>query len=258
MLELGTVMLKRGNHKSIEEGACIMEMVSYMASEPWSDHPKCACPILTAYAIRLNDEFSDNHRQKMKAFIPSLIGTRATDQIQVERKRVIRWRNVTAMYPLILDALGLKDIANNLRQFENTIESMAKAKAFLEENKEVIKRKYAYPDANAYAYADAYAFAAANAIADANANAFADAYGFADAYANANAYANPYANPYAYAYAFADAYANPYANANANAIADAFAAANAIADANANALREKIVEVSLETLRLAILVGKTF
>ena len=28
--------------------ACVMEMAAYMANEPWSDHPKCASPIIGA------------------------------------------------------------------------------------------------------------------------------------------------------------------------------------------------------------------
>ena len=65
-------------------------------------------------------------------------------------------------------------------------------------------------------------------------------------------YANAYADANANAYANADANANAYAYADANAYANAYADANAYAYGDAYALREKIVAVSLETLRMAI------
>jgi hypothetical protein len=240
--KLETFKLTSGSHESLENGACIMEMVSYFADEPWSDHPKCACPILTAYSIRLNDCFNDEHRQRLKEFIPVIVGTKGTDEIQIARKRLIRWRNVTATYPMILEVFKLPDLAKELRKFENTLESMAQAKAFLERNKNDIYKA---------AYANAYANAAAYANADANAYAYADA--DADADANANAYANAAADANANAYANADtnAYAYAYANANANANAAAYANANAYAAA---AWRAKIADIAIETLRMAIAV----
>ena len=62
--------LKTGAHKALDEGACVMELVSYIANEPWSDRPQCACPILTNAAIRFNDRVDDEHRQKLKELIP--------------------------------------------------------------------------------------------------------------------------------------------------------------------------------------------
>ncbi len=160
--------LKTGAHKNLKEGACIMELVSYIANEPWSDRPKCACPILTEYAIRINDRFNDEHRQLLKPLIPLLLNTKENDATQIARKRLMRWRNVTVTYPIILECYKLPEIATRLREFKNTLEDMAEAKKFLEANKEKIyKAAYAnaYADANANAYADAYAYAYANADA---------------------------------------------------------------------------------------------
>lgn len=150
-ISLDDIVLKSGAHKSIEEGACIMEMVSYIANEPWSDHPQCACPILTEYAIRMNDKFTDEDRQKLKPLIPLLINTRLEDAAQIARKRFMMWRNVTVTYPLILDLIGAKEYAEKLRTFENTKESMASAAAWLDENKDAIRKI-----ANAYAYTNAF------------------------------------------------------------------------------------------------------
>jgi len=34
-----TIRLSRGKHSSPEEGACVMELASMLAGEPFSDHP---------------------------------------------------------------------------------------------------------------------------------------------------------------------------------------------------------------------------
>jgi hypothetical protein len=169
-----------------------MEMVSYLANEPWSDAPKCACPVLTRYAININDLFTDEDRQFLKPLIPLLINTVEDDKIRILRKQFMMFRNVTVTYPLIMDLVKLPEIASKLRTFTNCAADMKEAANFLKEHRETI---YADADANA------------------NANAYANAYAYA--YADANAYA--YADADANAYAYADAYANAYANANANA-----------------------------------------
>ena len=167
-----------------------MEMVSYIANEPWSDHPKCSCPVLTEYAIRMNDQFNDEHRQLLKPLIPLLVGTRVEDdKIKIKRKQLILWRNVTATYPMILDTIKLPALATKLREYKNTVEGMNAAAEFLKENKKKI-----YANSNAYAYANSNTYTYANAYAYANSNAYA--YAYADAYAYANAKAYAYANAY--------------------------------------------------------------
>lgn len=34
-------ILSPGRHRSPRRGACFMEFASYLAGEPWSDHPAC-------------------------------------------------------------------------------------------------------------------------------------------------------------------------------------------------------------------------
>ena|ERR1700722_9275355 len=163
------------NAQKLDAGASTVEMV--------------ACPILTEYVNRLNDAFRTDDRQRLKEFIPILVGTRANEETQIARKRLILWRNVTVTFPLILDLVKLQWYATELRKFENSPESMALAAKFLQTHKEAMSKA---ADAAANAYAAAYANAYANANAYTYANASAAAYPNAYAYANANAYA--YAN----------------------------------------------------------------
>jgi len=176
--KIATIPLTVGSHKSLSNGACVMEMVAYVAGEPWSHCPQCACPVLTWYAISVNDSFNNEHRQLLKPLITKLIGTRSTDKVQIARKRLMMWRSVTVLFPLILDCLKMQDHAEALRQFKNTVDDMAAAAAYLKKHgAEMSNYTDAYADAYTYAYADAYA--------DAYTYAYADAYTYADAYADA-------------------------------------------------------------------------
>ena len=51
-----------------------MEFASYLAGESWSDHPRCTHPLLAAVARLVNDNTSDDGRQRLTGLIPSVIG----------------------------------------------------------------------------------------------------------------------------------------------------------------------------------------
>lgn len=141
--------LCKGQGAAANKKLCIMQVVDYISSGGESDHPECACPILTAYAIRLNDAFSAPARQLLKPFIPLLVGTKSTAGVQIARNRLLRWRNVTVAYLLLLDILKLGELAKTLRSFENTPEAMAQAKDFLSAKKTEIFKVAADADADA-------------------------------------------------------------------------------------------------------------
>ncbi|MQA96287.1 MAG: hypothetical protein GEV11_17180 [Streptosporangiales bacterium] len=54
-----------------------MELASVLAGEPWSDHPRCAHPLLAAIARLVNDSVSDGARDSLLPLVPEVIGTRA-------------------------------------------------------------------------------------------------------------------------------------------------------------------------------------
>jgi hypothetical protein len=201
-------------------GLCFMETVALIAGEPIGDHPECACPILTAYGIRLNDRFSDADRQKLLPLAWATAGTRSDAHRQV-RLRILGEAacdmaemvlpKFEAKYPGDLRPRSAIETARRFWRGEAAIEELRAAKAAA-----------AAADADGDA-ASAYASAAAAAYA---------------AYASADAYA---------AYADADAYAAAAAAAAADA---AYAAAAADAD-----LREKIIARALRALREAIEAG---
>jgi hypothetical protein len=73
-------LLARGAHRSPQQGACLMEYVSVLAGERFSDRPRCTHPALALLARMVNDEILDPAaRSKLALLAPELIGTRSTD-----------------------------------------------------------------------------------------------------------------------------------------------------------------------------------
>jgi hypothetical protein len=72
-------ILSRGKHRNPRKGACFMELVSYLAGERWSDHPKCTHPLLAAVARAVNDCTPDESRAPLALLIPSVIGLAGDD-----------------------------------------------------------------------------------------------------------------------------------------------------------------------------------
>jgi hypothetical protein len=55
---------------------CVMSLVAYLASEPASDAPRSASPVIRAFVIPVNDGMPCATRQRLKPFAPRIIGTR--------------------------------------------------------------------------------------------------------------------------------------------------------------------------------------
>ncbi|MGH3320368.1 MAG: hypothetical protein ACRDN9_09335 [Streptosporangiaceae bacterium] len=72
-------LLARGAHRDPADGVCLMEYVSVLAGEPFSDHPECTDPLLAHVARRVNDTISDQARPGLAILAPDLIGTSGSD-----------------------------------------------------------------------------------------------------------------------------------------------------------------------------------
>lgn len=168
------IRLEVGSHESFERGACIMELVSYVAGEPWSDHPQCTCPVLTSYAISLNDRLDTGDRQQLKGLLPKLIGTR--DSKSRERSEYLVLQAITVLLPLLTEGLGLDEITSTLRQFKHG--EWAKARDYIEASWAAI-RTSSYAD-SAGATVDA-ADSVYDAVASASTSADDAAYAVAEA-----------------------------------------------------------------------------
>jgi hypothetical protein len=61
----GIPVLTRGKHRKPSHGACLMEYVSVLAGNPFSDAPACTDPTLAAVARAVNDYSGDAQRQRL-------------------------------------------------------------------------------------------------------------------------------------------------------------------------------------------------
>lgn len=80
-----TITLSKGNHRSPEEGACVMELASMLAGDPFSDHPLSVCSVIATFLRRYNDYLDDKRRQDLYRYASLVVGTRASVQVQRAR-----------------------------------------------------------------------------------------------------------------------------------------------------------------------------
>jgi hypothetical protein len=56
-----------------------MELASFLAGEPWSDHPACTHPLLAVLARDVNDQVGDRGRREIAVLVPDVIGLDVRD-----------------------------------------------------------------------------------------------------------------------------------------------------------------------------------
>lgn len=106
--------LGAGSHGSLDEGACAMEWVSYLAGEPFSDSPACTCPVIGAFVRAWNDGLPDGERDEiLRPLLHRLIGTRNS---ALEERRALMAADwlVRTHTPAWLRLAGLTEHANAL------------------------------------------------------------------------------------------------------------------------------------------------
>jgi hypothetical protein len=87
-----TIKLSKGKHASPEDGACVMELASMLADEPFSDHPAAVCPVVGSFLRAYNDSIDDGRRQDLYAYASQVVGSRATLSVQRQRaERLAEW-----------------------------------------------------------------------------------------------------------------------------------------------------------------------
>jgi hypothetical protein len=107
--------LDRGTHDSADEGACLLELVSVLAGEEFSDAPGCVSPVLANAGRAWNDSLGDDERQRLLGYADRLLGTADAPADDV-------WRTWIALDWLVrvcaagwLEAAGLTGEAAALR-----------------------------------------------------------------------------------------------------------------------------------------------
>jgi hypothetical protein len=109
--------LRAGAGGDYKNGLCVMEAVAWMASEGATDEPECACPVLGAFAIRLNDSLTQENRQQLKALILPLTGTRSKDHEKVRAEHIVlavATRIVSQVLPALREAKTIDEVRASL------------------------------------------------------------------------------------------------------------------------------------------------
>jgi hypothetical protein len=152
----GPLRLREGSGGSWDNGLCVMETVHWLsgakdAGETPTDSPDCACPVLGAFAIWLNDNLNDENRQKLLPLALPLTGTRSPEHEQA-RVEFLVMAVINRILPQVFE-----------RRWPEHAKAMMEAKTLKKAKAVCLKAKNSAYAADADAYAVAYAAYAAAA-----------------------------------------------------------------------------------------------
>src|SRR3954463_6425802 len=95
-----TVRLSAGRHRSPHAGACVMELASMLAAEPFSDRPHTSSPVIGAFLRTYNDGLDDERRQDLYPLASLIGGTAAGRRLEDERAaRCLRFARALGATP---------------------------------------------------------------------------------------------------------------------------------------------------------------
>lgn len=107
--------LASGAHADGSVQMCAMEAAAWIAGEPWSDHPECVCPVISAFMRSWNDSLPDDKRSALLLpLIPSTIGTRGSAALASRRATMATDWLVRVHTPAWLRLAGLTAQADTL------------------------------------------------------------------------------------------------------------------------------------------------
>lgn len=89
--------LSAGSHDAEHGEACVMEYVSLLAGEEWSDRPECTHPLLAHEARTTNDLLRESDRTRLVPLIGRLFGTTEDSPELRARLRIAQARQVIAL-----------------------------------------------------------------------------------------------------------------------------------------------------------------
>ncbi len=113
--------LRSGSGKGVngEADVCVMQAVGWLAGESGeTDSPACACPVIRAYCISLNDSvLFREHLDELKAYAPRIVGTRSS-AAENRRALIACDYSVRVVAPILLRASGRDDWAAELESLD--------------------------------------------------------------------------------------------------------------------------------------------
>lgn len=106
--------LKSGSHEfpgpdggtCINEAAIVAAGFEYQPVEHVAHMPPCFSPVLSQFALLLNDNMSDDQRQRLLPYVMRLAGTNDTHAVERARASHLAMKVVNVFLPKALDAEG--------------------------------------------------------------------------------------------------------------------------------------------------------
>ena len=115
---LSRIPLSPGKHYENAAQKCVMECVAFVMGEPHTDHPRCACPVVTRIAMHVNDGFVPNDGGDLSRRILQLAGSNRGEAVTRERAYFLTDYAFRTLVPRVVREVlqeppgGYGDIAN--------------------------------------------------------------------------------------------------------------------------------------------------
>lgn len=87
-MNVDSLRLDPGTHRSPRDGVCLLELTSILAEEKFSDHPRCVCRVIAAFLRGWNDRSSHAERQRLRPYAQQVIGSRARRGVTRRRRDI--------------------------------------------------------------------------------------------------------------------------------------------------------------------------
>lgn len=87
-VDLDSLRLDPGSHRSPRDGVCLLELTSILAREEFSDRPRCVCKVIAAFLRGWNDRSGHAERQSLRPYAERVVGSRASRSITRRRRDI--------------------------------------------------------------------------------------------------------------------------------------------------------------------------
>ena len=87
-MNLDSLRLEPGRHRSPRDGLCLLELASILAREEFSDRPRCVCKVIAAFLRGWNDRSGHAQRQRLRPYAKRVIGSTARRHVTHRRRDI--------------------------------------------------------------------------------------------------------------------------------------------------------------------------
>src|SRR3954471_1781464 len=87
-----TVRLRRGAHASPAQGACVVELASMLAGEPFNDHPRSVCRVIAGFLRVYNDRLPEPELDELRPLAAMVVDSASSWSVRRRRRRhLVAW-----------------------------------------------------------------------------------------------------------------------------------------------------------------------